>query len=196
MTTSMCATSGRRIKNMYLLLNRQEVDRPFFRQVFINAVLVVMGYGELALASLFLKKLSEYDSNDPFYLAACRRLCDLQGKREEATCKKDEALRVTDNSDASAPEQADITLGRVAQEREWSTLAGSGYTKGSGGGTAIQAPTPKERSYQPSDHSPQPIPSTPPLADPDQSFRNSLQTRQVPTTTKKQTPMKTPRQEL
>jgi len=66
--------------------------RPFFRQVVINAIIVVMDYEELEFASTFLKKLSVYDPKDPFYLAACARLFDQQGKHEEAMGKRDEAL--------------------------------------------------------------------------------------------------------
>jgi hypothetical protein len=80
-------------------------DRPFFRQVLINAILVVMDYEELEFASMFLKKLSDYDPKDPLYLAACARLSDQQGKHEEAMGKRDEALTLTDTLDASNSSQ-------------------------------------------------------------------------------------------
>ena len=67
-------------------------NRPFFRRVLINAILVAMDYEELEFASMFLKRLSDYDPEDPFYLAAYARLLDLQGKHEGTISKREEAL--------------------------------------------------------------------------------------------------------
>ena len=84
-------------------------DRPFFRQVLINAILMVMAYGELEFASMFLKRLAEYDSEDPFYLAACTRLGDLKDQGERAIVKKDEVLLPTDSLQSSNSDQAGNT---------------------------------------------------------------------------------------
>lgn len=78
-------------------------DRPFFNQVLIHAIHVVMDYGELEFASKALKKLSDYDVKGPFYLAACARLLDKQGKHEEAMDKRNEALILDDPLHPSGP---------------------------------------------------------------------------------------------
>jgi hypothetical protein len=58
-------------------------ERPFFRQVVLNAILVVMDYEELEFAARFLKKLSTYDPEDPFYLAVCTKLADQQARNTD-----------------------------------------------------------------------------------------------------------------
>ena len=71
-------------------------DRPFFRQVLINAILVVMDYGELEFASTFLARLAKYDAKEPYYVAACVRLSERQGNLEEVVSRRDEVLPRTE----------------------------------------------------------------------------------------------------
>ena len=99
-------------------------DRPFFRQVLINAILVVMDYGELEFASMFLKRLAEYDPEDPFFLAACTRLSDLKGTGETSIGKRDEVQLLTDTLHGSNSDQAGSTHKVIKQGHQAAAIEG------------------------------------------------------------------------
>ena len=149
-------------------------DRPFFRQVLINAILVVMDYGELEFASMLMKKLADYDPEDPYYLAACARLCELQGKYEEVKANSHEALALNNTLNASKPVQTKMTFKEVAQGQKGPALERPESPKLH---PAIPTPTPEQQSDQSFYQPLQPLPLQEPPVRPNEGSRPSLVTR-------------------